>query len=330
MKQVKKTGHAGETTGADYPRRSIPTQVYVRPCERIEPEQADGAILVGLEHRYDSLTLALPLAGGEAMRPTGEDGVPALTRFLTSEAPWLSRAIECIDSHLRLQLWAGRPWVAFRPLMLVGPPGCGKSHLARLVAERAGTGHAVLDLAGMSDNRALEGTARGWTNTQPCFPAMTINRTMTVNPVICLEEIDKAGGSARNGDPLATILTMVERSTAHGYFDKCLLAPVDLSHVNWIATANDVSRLPAPLRSRFDIVVIEPPRLEHFEALLGNVLRALAHSLAMPLALLPAITLELEQGLRARFAVHRSVRRLSREVDMIIGALIRTAPRSAH
>jgi len=330
MKHDKTDRTCRTTTAERDGRLSMPTQVHIRPCARIEPEPTDSAIFVGLEHRYDNLTLDLPLAGGEALRPTGEDGVPALTRALLNEAPWLASAVDRIDAHLRLQLWAGRPWAAFRPLLLVGPAGCGKSHLARLIAEQAGTGHAVLDLAGMSDNRALEGTARGWTNAQPCFPAVTINRTMTVNPVICLEEIDKAGGSARNGDPLATILTMVERSTAYAYFDKCLLAPIDLSHVNWIATANDLSRLPGPLKSRFDIVMVEPPRPEHFDALLGNVLRDLAGRLVLPVGQLPAITPELEHGLRASFAAHRSVRRLSREVETIVAALVRALPRSAH
>ena len=265
-----------------------------------------------------------------AERTPDADKMPALVRSLYDQAPWLDEAIHHIDTQLRLQLWAGRPWVAFRPLLLVGPPGCGKSHLARLIAERSGAGFAVLDLAGVSDNRTLEGTARGWTTAQPCFPAITINRTATANPVICLEEIDKAGGSSRNGDPLATILTMIEPSTARGYFDKCLLAPLDLSHVNWIMTANDASRLPGPLRSRLDIIALTGPGPEHFDALFGNLLRDLAGRWGLRPDMLPQIDRDIETMLKTRFARHRSVRRLTRELETVLAASIQTTPRPVH
>lgn len=323
----------GERTNIDevnVDRRSIPKIAYVTLCMGIEPEPNDGSILVtGLQQRFAMLTTDLPQAGGDALTPT-RDGTLSLTRLLHQEAPWLGAAIDRIDAQLRLQLWAGRPWVAFRPLLLVGPPGCGKSHLARLIANHAGTGFATLDLAGTSDNRTLEGTARGWTSAQPCFPAVLINRSATANPIIYLEEIDKAGGSSGNGDPLATLLTMIEPSTARGFFDKCLLAPLDLSHVNWIMTANDPSRLPTPLKSRLDIVELTGPGPEHFDGILTNLLRDLATKWGVQVAMLPTIDAEIEDMLRRRFARHRSVRDLMRSLESVLAVLIRAVPRPIH
>lgn len=323
----------GERTNIDEvndDRQSIPKVAYVTLCKGIEPEPNDGSIFVtGLQQRFATLTSNLPLAGGNALTPT-TGGTLSLTRLLHQEAPWLSAAIDRIDAQLRLQLWAGRPWAAFRPLLLVGPPGCGKSHLARLIANHAGAGFATLDLAGTSDNRTLEGTARGWTSAQPCFPAVVINRSATANPIICLEEIDKAGGSSGNGDPIATLLTMIEPSTARGYFDKCLLAPLDLSHVNWVMTANDASRLPAPLKSRLDIVELAGPGPEYFDRILANLLRDLATRWGVQVAMLPTVDAEIEHMLRRRFARQRSVRGLMRALESVLAVLIRTTPRPTH
>lgn len=308
----------------------LPTTEFIQPCTRIEPEASDGsAILLSIADLYQALTHFLPLAGAVPLNK-GRDGEISLTRHLHDEAPWLSAAIDRIDAQLRLQLWAGRPWIAFRPLLLVGPPGSGKSHLARLIADKAGTGHAVLDFAGISDSRTIEGTARGWTSAQPCFPAVAITQARTANPVVVLEEIDKAGGSARSGDPLSVILTMIERSTARAYYDKCLLAPIDLSHVNWIMTANDASRLPVPLRSRLNIVEVQGPRPEHFDRLLANLLRDLADRWGLPVGCLPDLGPEGEAMLAQRFERHRSVRRLAREIETILAAVIRIEPRRPH
>jgi len=188
----------------------------------------------------------------------------------------------------------------------------------------------MLDLAGVSDNRTLEGTARGWSTPQPCFPAMTIHRTGTANPVIAIDEVDKAGASRRNGDPLATLLTMIERSTAKCFFDKCLLAPIDLSHVNWILTANDIDRLPMTLRSRLDIVHVDRPDAAHFDVLLANMLCDLATRLELPIDDLPSIPKMIDQRIRSRFARHRSVRALARDIEAAIATLIRFTPRRTH
>lgn len=140
-------------------RAPIPTVERITMCEAIEPDtrQFDGVLQIA--DRYAALTQPLPLAGANALKPH-RNGDLAITAHLRAEMPWLSTAIDLIDDQLRAHLWAGRPWIGFRPLLLVGPPGAGKTHLAQLLATRAGTGYAVVSMAAMYGASLLTSASR--------------------------------------------------------------------------------------------------------------------------------------------------------------------------
>ena len=304
---------------------SVPT---MRPCSAIEPE-ASGGIRVELEERYAALTHPLALDGSAAMSLTN-DGDVVLLKALRANFPWMEGVIAVLEQQIRLAIWAGQPWLAWKPICLVGDPGTGKSHFARELASMGGLAFAALDVGSMNDSAAITAVSRGWTNTKPCWPAQMMEAFRTANPLLVLEEIEKAGGSERNGEPHKALLSMLEPSTAAHYFDTCLMAEVDLSAVCWIATANSVQNLPRPLASRMHIIPVPRPDPEHFDLVIAGLLRDLADNWQLPFDYLPAMPAEALRVLRQTFVRHRSVRLLKRHLETVVAAILPTRRSPLH
>lgn len=168
-----------------------------------------------------ALSEPLELRGAASMVET-VDGRILLSAQLAARAPWLEPLAAMVERDLRLQLALGRPWVKLQPRLLVGSPGSGKSHWARLLATIASCGHGALDLAGSVDSEGLDGTARTWSNTTVGWPVAVAAATRSANPVLLVDEVCKAGGSDRNGRATSVLLGLLEPNTAKAWHDICL------------------------------------------------------------------------------------------------------------
>lgn len=305
------------------PAATFPT-FTLTPCREIPSDADEGGEHATIADRYAALTKPLPLVGDIAMRP-GADGGVHLIEELRERAPWYGDALTLIERQLEIAIWSGRPWLQWRPLVLTGPPGTGKSYLARLIAQTAGANSVTVNLGGSDDVRMLAGTARGWRYTQPAWPAVVMSQAQVANPILVLEEVDKVD-PLRGQQVFDVLLTMIERSTARRYYDPCLLADVDLSACLWLMTANDLSKLPAPLRSRVDVAYVAGPAPEHFELVLQSCIEDVAGELGVAAWHLPALPAHAVKVLRDAFARRRSIRLLRRWVEDAVATLLPALP----
>jgi hypothetical protein len=176
---------------------------------------------------------------------------------LSLRFPWAESAIGTLLTDL-----VGREWVRFRPTLLVGPPGAGKSRLAMQVAKALRLPATLYSAAGASDG-AFGGTSRQWNSGRASVPLQAIRRDMLANPVIVVDEIEKAGSRSENGRLWDSLVPMLEPETSRGIFDLYLECAVDLSAVSYLATANSLAGIPTPLLDRFRVLEIPAPGPEH-------------------------------------------------------------------
>jgi ATP-dependent Lon protease len=177
-----------------------------------------------------------------------------------------------IDMILR-GLVDGKP-VTFRPVLLVGAAGSGKSRLARRIADLMDLYISRYDAASSADNM-FSGSAKTWANTEPSVPLRAVEQSRTANPMVLLDEIDKASRS-HHGGLWHCLHGYLDVETSRRMRDQSLDAEVDLSACSYIATANDASVLPSTLRDRFRIIRIPAPTLAHLPALAACVVDELA------------------------------------------------------
>lgn len=199
---------------------------------------------------------------------------------------------------------------------MVGDPGGGKSRFARRIAELLGLSIWRTD-ASRSDGAAFGGTDRRWYSAEPCHPLLAIAQGKIANPVVLLDEIEKAGTRSDYGRLWDCLLGFLEPETSSRYPDPALQVSLDLSHVTYIATANRIDPLPGPIRDRFRVITFPKPSEDDLDALLPAVIADLAHERGLDRRWIAP----LDATERAAVAVHwcgGSVRRLRRLIEAIL------------
>lgn len=192
------------------------------------------------------------------------DEIDLVAADIHARAPWLKEASTLAMRSLRLTAKTG---ARVPPMILAGPPGTGKTSWAGDLAR--GLGVPCVKISATSRGVfSLAGLEAGWSNSQTGVLVSEMLRTGCGNPVVIIDEIDKAPQrvtSSRGGEMpsiVDTILDMSEPTTAGDWTCPHLGVRFDLSRVSWVMTANDAGRIPEALRDRFRVVDVLPPSLD--------------------------------------------------------------------
>lgn len=217
-------------------------------ADRLASLERNSPEAPGIQNYLD-LILSLPWKGGEQKTIDLE----AARALLNEHHYGLQKVKDRIIQHLAVlklkQNFRGSI------LLLVGPPGVGKTSLGRSIAEAMGRDFVRASLGGIRDEAEIRGHRRTYIGSRPGRIIQALKQCKGNNPVFLLDEIDKLSAGYA-GDPAAALLEVLDPEQNKNFRDHFLEVPYDLSQVMFIATANSLESIPGPLRDRMEIIPI--------------------------------------------------------------------------
>jgi ATP-dependent Lon protease len=226
------------------------------------------------EHEHLRSTYERMLEKGPERFQVKPSGIPAMDH-LYDDLPNFAEVLDDVRRQIAL-CEDSRDALEITPLLLLGPPGVGKTHFAREVSKLLGTGMGFISMSSLTAGWVLSGASSQWKGARPGKVFETLVDGQYANPVLVVDEIDKAGGEHAY-DPLGALYSLLEHDTAGSFTDEFAEVPIDASQVIWVATANDGRGIPEPILNRMNVYEVQAPDRDaarHIAAKLYRGIRA--------------------------------------------------------
>lgn len=248
--------------GDDYDEElaAFENKIYTRALPDEVREKAERELLklrrqppsspeANVTYTYLETLLEMPYG----IRTVENENLRRAARILERDHFGLAKVKERILEYLAVRKLAGD--MKGQILCLVGPPGVGKTSIARSVAEALGRNYVRISLGGVHDEADIRGHRKTYIGSMPGRIADAVRRAGSENPLVLLDEIDKMGADFK-GDPSAALLEVLDPAQNHTFRDHYLEVPFPLEHVMFITTANRADAIPAPLYDRMEVIEI--------------------------------------------------------------------------
>jgi ATP-dependent Lon protease len=215
---------------------------------------------------------------------------------LRLQFPNFSKVIDQIACSVALSRLTLNASFNIPPLLLVGPPGVGKTAFCQVLAKIVSVPFKRIDVGTLTMPAKISGLSFGWASGHVGEIFHLLTSSEVVNPMLMLDEIDKLQhGFGRSLEP--ALLSLLEPETARTFRDEAILLDIDASRINYIATANELNDISAPLRSRFTIAEIEAPTQQECLDVVQNIYHQLLISQPWGKVFAPSLSIELLEAL---------------------------------